>query len=1033
MTSRPRPNSHPPAGDGAAQEEVSTTSSNNDTSAAIAPGQDQRPADEQHQPDSSRSPSQQQQLHHTRTDGREGRGSRRTGGNSGSSNWRRGPGTINAFNQGPPFRSGSIPATGPSPPHPAPAGAIQGRPVQYEYISHTSGPPAQTYPAPVGYEQPFQQHFYPPPHHMSPPYGPGPGPGHPVMQSPPPPQATSNQPPVFGGGGPISSPPDFATRISPVEGSAVASTQDPAQPYITQTEQGMTYYTYGPFPRPTNEFYQHTQPPQAHPQHPQHTSAFQPLNAAPTPAPAAVSPFSNRSPYMPGTSVWIQSPPSGQQQYPLQQQSQPQQPQSQPQQPVPPQHMTSSQLSWRSGGRDRPRGGSSSTSGASHALRTMGALPNIASTDVSPAGAALAPLQEPATSSVTTATVTSPAAVMTATATSPATGSTDPSLSPTNTSRPPNVAQASAPSLSGMVASAEPQPQAAAPPRSEHVMWVGNVPADATQDELMAYFSSMPVQSGELQPADGILSIFIIARSNCAFVNFASATLLEQAVTLFDGSVIRPGGAKATKLVCRVRKKEEEAASGVAGQRGKGIHVGWLKEYNRRRREEEASSASHPSNSGRRTSPAAPDRDNLPSESAASTSSESTSNLGGEDAISASSAEVSYASTNSEVLRHPAFERRFFILKSRDGKELDNAVQTGLWSTQPHNEKVLNQAYRNSEDVILIFSANQSGAFYGFAKMNGPIGGATQVEKSAARDVDRSSPNAAPATTAARGRGEGAPNLFHRDVVNASPESLLPVQTSEGQDIPSLNVGVGTTSSLPGATRSAIAIGPSHQSLPASVSRQDSPPQTAPAQVSSVPMDRDATLQPDVATSLALDTSSARSYPGPLGDGVLRRDMAFPRSASIPREDAAADVQRSGTVVPAADLPSSPGDEAMTQQALQTGATIHNLRLNQCIPADSEQDVQVSTTTITTTQVASAPRDAGAAADRQFPLLWLQTTSLPFSMVRQLRNPWNEGRSVRVARDGTEVAIDTGVELLAVWDRYAPPASPASHPTSHAG
>lgn len=40
----------------------------------------------------------------------------------------------------------------------------------------------------------------------------------------------------------------------------------------------------------------------------------------------------------------------------------------------------------------------------------------------------------------------------------------------------------------------------------------------------------------------------------------------------------------------------------------------------------------------------------------------------------------------------------------------------GSWATQPHNEVILNLAFRTSQDVYLIFSANKSGAFQGYAR-----------------------------------------------------------------------------------------------------------------------------------------------------------------------------------------------------------------------------------------------------------------------------------------------------------------------------
>jgi hypothetical protein len=48
--------------------------------------------------------------------------------------------------------------------------------------------------------------------------------------------------------------------------------------------------------------------------------------------------------------------------------------------------------------------------------------------------------------------------------------------------------------------------------------------------------------------------------------------------------------------------------------------------------------------------------------------------------------------------------------------DLDLSLQTGLWATQPHNEIVLDQAFRTSKEVYLFFSVNKSGEFFGYAR-----------------------------------------------------------------------------------------------------------------------------------------------------------------------------------------------------------------------------------------------------------------------------------------------------------------------------
>ena len=47
---------------------------------------------------------------------------------------------------------------------------------------------------------------------------------------------------------------------------------------------------------------------------------------------------------------------------------------------------------------------------------------------------------------------------------------------------------------------------------------------------------------------------------------------------------------------------------------------------------------------------------------------------------------------------------------------MDLSVEKGVWATQKHNEGILDQAYRTSKDVYLIFGVNKSGEFYGYAR-----------------------------------------------------------------------------------------------------------------------------------------------------------------------------------------------------------------------------------------------------------------------------------------------------------------------------
>lgn len=202
---------------------------------------------------------------------------------------------------------------------------------------------------------------------------------------------------------------------------------------------------------------------------------------------------------------------------------------------------------------------------------------------------------------------------------------------------------------------------------------VGNVPSDATHPELWRFFSSRPVPAAShkyanMHPADippgvdlnstGIESIHLISRSNCefrlgnapraaprpvkltyryktgAFVNYASDIHLQHSIAVSNGLPLRPHDPRCKDLVCRVRKRDEDAKSGVGAQRIGGMHKDFVREKERERREGGAEGEQSEGREG------APQRYSTGS----------------------TSHSISTTSTTSSFLaKH--FERRFFVLK----------------------------------------------------------------------------------------------------------------------------------------------------------------------------------------------------------------------------------------------------------------------------------------------------------------------------------------------------------------------------------
>jgi hypothetical protein len=190
------------------------------------------------------------------------------------------------------------------------------------------------------------------------------------------------------------------------------------------------------------------------------------------------------------------------------------------------------------------------------------------------------------------------------------------------------------------------------PQKTEHALWVGNLPPSIDVYDLKEHFSQGATED--------IQSVFLISQSNCAFVNYRSATSCVDALTRFHGSQLR-----FSRLVCRLRK---------------GLEISEL----------------------HKRSPD-PGKHNItwPAESP------------GDEAYGPTACQP-------KLEIHPS-ENRYFIVKSLTIEDLETSKDTGIWATQPHNEISLSQAYDTSKNVHLIFSANKSGEYFGYARMSSSI------------------------------------------------------------------------------------------------------------------------------------------------------------------------------------------------------------------------------------------------------------------------------------------------------------------------
>ncbi|CAK4032290.1 YT521-B-like splicing factor [Lecanosticta acicola] len=212
------------------------------------------------------------------------------------------------------------------------------------------------------------------------------------------------------------------------------------------------------------------------------------------------------------------------------------------------------------------------------------------------------------------------------------------------------------------------------PKRSGHAIWVGNIPSsvsiEALKDHLSRSFTSE------------IESVFLMSRSNCAFVNYRTRKACVAAVELFNQSLFGP-----VRLLCRLR--QEPGVLSPTLEQGP-------------------------------PTPAATDSTSsdilTPSDSLDAT----THALAAVDLDDAKGEALSTETTNlSSPCRQTraTADDRFFILKSMTKEDIHESLRTGVWETQTHNERPLAEAFESASNVYLMFSVNKSGQYFGYARM----------------------------------------------------------------------------------------------------------------------------------------------------------------------------------------------------------------------------------------------------------------------------------------------------------------------------
>lgn len=278
-------------------------------------------------------------------------------------------------------------------------------------------------------------------------------------------------------------------------------------------------------------------------------------------------------------------------------------------------------------------------------------------------------------------------------------------------------------------------------------------------------------------------------------------------------------------------------------------------------------------------------------------------------------------------------------------------METGIWATQRHNEEILDQAFRTSKEVYLIFGANKSGEFYGYAR---------QVNFTSGRSSTNLNRMAGP---------------VRRDQQRVSWASRSP-QSSASRS---------SQSSLAGRGKNETYFPPSDLRLV-----DDSP-------------------LPEDAATLETEGTSRHSAPAMLGKAYDLHQVNPVKKFSLDQ----------GVQQKAFHLDHDATQRAMRRQEVSPNVK-PQVRSGRSGPSLQSVD-EVEEKEMKAEEVGLQP-DGQKGTDTwgdSFAVEWLSTIRLPFHRTRDLRNPWNHDREIKVSRDGTELESTVGERLLEEWEKFA--------------
>lgn len=163
--------------------------------------------------------------------------------------------------------------------------------------------------------------------------------------------------------------------------------------------------------------------------------------------------------------------------------------------------------------------------------------------------------------------------------------------------------------------------------------------------------------------AEGLESLFLISKSNCAFANYQ-----DELSCLAAQQKLHESKFQSVRLVSRLRKNTVEGASGIMAPTGPSATVS---------------------------------QQPVPLEAEPKTSTDSTEIEPSRSETDAPSV-ASVPEAKPPVVVDVALQKdKFFVLKSLTLEDLDLSVRTGIWATQSHNEETLNSAFKVRKQHVM--------------------------------------------------------------------------------------------------------------------------------------------------------------------------------------------------------------------------------------------------------------------------------------------------------------------------------------------